>query len=186
MVVQLGEIADRAQTALLDGERATLENDGGAPPKYPNAWKSPLAPITMNVQGEPATDPERGPTSPRHVSWIESGHTEVNFDWVPLNQSLQWQAFQRVTADLRARGNNVLVIIGPFNENMIAAQQRPTFHAMRDDIAKWLTATGVPHIAPETLPTDLYADSSHPLTQGYALLAKKITADPAFIAWYKK
>lgn len=164
----------------------TLENDGDAPPKYPNAWQNPLAPINMKVPGEPANDPERGPTSPRHVSWIQSGHTEVSFDWVPLNDSLQWQAFQRVTTELRSRGNKVLVIIGPFNEHMIAAEQRPTFHAMRDEIVKWLTTTGVPHIVPETLPTDLYADSSHPLTQGYALLAKKIAADPAFIAWYKK
>jgi hypothetical protein len=36
---------------------------------------------------------------------------------------------------------------------------------------------------PETLPSALYADASHPLTEGYALLAKRISADPQFRNW---
>jgi hypothetical protein len=164
----------------------TLENDGGAPPEYANAWRNPLSPITMVVPGEPANDPERGPESQRHVSWIASGHSEVNFDWVPLEESLQWQAFRRVTELLRKRGNDVLVVVGPFNEYMVAKEQRPEFLAMREGIVKWLTANGVAYVVPETLPSELYADSSHPLTAGYALLAKRIAAESAFKAWWGK
>jgi hypothetical protein len=36
---------------------------------------------------------------------------------------------------------------------------------------------------PETLPSPLYADASHPLTEGYELLAGRISRDPAFRAW---
>jgi hypothetical protein len=164
----------------------TLEDDGGAPPKYPNAWRNPLAPIALSVPGEPADDPERGPSSSRHVSWIASGHTEVNFDWVPLDNSLQWQAFKRVTQLLRARGNSVLVVVGPFNEHMVAAEQRQTFLAMREGIVKWLKASNVPCVVPQTLPSELYADSSHPLTQGYAELARRIARDAVFKNWYGK
>jgi hypothetical protein len=164
----------------------TLEDDGGAPPKYPNAWRNPLSPITMEVPGEPENDPERGPSSARHVSWVASGHSEVNFDWVPLEESLQWQAFRRVTELLRKRGNDVLVVVGPFNEYMVAKEQRPTFLAMRAGIVKWLGENGVPYVVPQTLPSELYADSSHPLTAGYKLLAKRIADDGAFKKWYGK
>jgi hypothetical protein len=36
------------------------------------------------------------------------------------------------------------------------------------------------------LPSELYADASHPLTQGYELLAKRLCQDPGFVAWLKK
>jgi hypothetical protein len=35
------------------------------------------------------------------------------------------------------------------------------------------------------LPSALYADASHPLTDGYKLLAARIYADPNFKAWLK-
>jgi hypothetical protein len=35
------------------------------------------------------------------------------------------------------------------------------------------------------LPSDLYADASHPLTDGYDLLAKRIYADQRFRRWLK-
>ena len=162
----------------------TLEDDAGAPPEYPNAWRNPLSPITLTVPAEPPDDPERGPTSARHKSWTQSGSEPMHFDWVPLDSSLQWHAFQRMIAQLRSRGNDVLVVIGPFNEFMIAQEQRPTYRAMRETIAAWLTANAIASIIPETLPSDLYADSSHPLTEGYALLANRLRRDPTFRKWF--
>jgi hypothetical protein len=38
---------------------------------------------------------------------------------------------------------------------------------------------------PDVLPSELYADASHPLTEGYALLAKEIWADQVFQKWMK-
>ena len=69
---------------------------------------------------------------------------------------------------LRARGNDVLVVLGPFNEHMIDPDQRPTFVAMRAQVDAWLTQNRFTTIAPEALPSELYADASHPLTDGYA------------------
>ena len=51
----------------------TLEDDGGSPPRYPNAYRNPLAQISLTVPSAPADDPERGPKSPRHKAWSAEG-----------------------------------------------------------------------------------------------------------------
>ncbi|MFI5380523.1 MAG: hypothetical protein ACHRHE_14595 [Tepidisphaerales bacterium] len=161
----------------------TLQDDGGSPPIRPNAWRNPLKQITMVVPGEAADDPQRGPRSPRHKPWNHENAEPSRFDWVPLDDSLQWQAFQRVVGHLRSRGNDVLVVVGPFNEHMVAADQRPTYRAMRDGIAAWLAQNRVAFVVPDTLPSELYADASHPLTDGYALLARNICRLETFRQW---
>jgi len=161
----------------------TLEDDGGSPPRYPNLWKNPLRQITLTVPSAPQDDPQRGPASPRHKPWSENGQGSTRFDWIALDSSLQWQAFQRVIGRLRGRHNNVLVVVGPFNEHMMAEENRPAYRKIRDGVAAWLAENRIPHIVPETLPSALYADASHPLTEGYELLAKRISADPTFQNW---
>jgi hypothetical protein len=161
----------------------TLEE--GDPPTYPNTWKSPLAPITLTLPGEPPNDPQRGPTSPRHVPWTAAGGDRVSFDWVPLDSSLQWQAFQRVITLLRQRGNDVMVILGPFNEHMLAADQLPQYRALQQGIATWLDQNKIAHVIPQTLPSELYADDCHPLTQGYARLSEEIAAHESFRRWLR-
>ena len=163
--------------------RWTLEEDGGDPPRYANAWRDPLAQISLAVPGDPPLDPQRGPESPRHKPWNAGGAKPVRFEWVGLDHSLQWKAFQRLLGRLRERGNDVLVIVGPFNEHMVAEEQRGVFRKLRDGIAEWLSANRIAHVVPETLPSRLYADGSHPLTDGYALLARRIGRDRAFQEW---
>ena len=58
-------------------------------------------------------------------------HGTTEFEWVALDKSLQWHAFQRVLGTLRARGNDVLVVLGPFNEHMMAEENRPAYRRMR-------------------------------------------------------
>jgi hypothetical protein len=49
----------------------------------------------------------------------------------------------------------------------------------------WLKSENIPCCAPEPLPSELYADASHPLTEGYRLLAAQLFADAAFRTWQK-
>jgi hypothetical protein len=161
----------------------TLEDDGNDPPAYPNAYRNPLRQITMQVPSAPANDPLRGPSSERHKAWNQSGGTPAQFEWVELDSSLQWTAFKRALQKLRARGNDVLVLFGPFNEQMIAEESRDGFQKLRDGAFRWFNDQRIDYLAPETLPPDLYADASHPLTSGYQLLAEKISANPAFKNW---
>jgi hypothetical protein len=104
---------------------------------------------------------------------------------VSLETSLQWHAFQRLVNDLRARGNSVFVVVGPFNEHMVAEDNRAAYRKLRDGIGEWLQQNQIPNAIPESLPTELYADASHPLTQGYQVLAQHICADSQFRSWLK-
>jgi len=161
----------------------TLEDDGGNPPRYPNVYKNPLAQISLTVPSAPQDDSQRGPRSPRHKAWSTDGQSTTRFEWVDLGSSLQWRAFQRVLATLKDRGNDVLVVLGPFNEHMLSEDNRPAYRKIRDGIVTWLGQHQIPAVVPETLPSELYADASHPLTEGYELLAKRIYADQRFRGW---
>lgn len=168
------------QHTLIDW---TLADDGKLPPGFPNTYKNPLSQITMTVPEAPANDPLRGPASPRHKPWSTSGESDSRFDWVTLDTSLQWGAFQRLVHLLRDRGNDVFVVIGPFNEHTMVPENRTKFHELVAGVQKWLQAEKIPDIAPEVLPSELYGDTSHPLTQGYDLLAKRLLENPQFKEW---
>ena len=161
----------------------TLDEGPGDPPTYPNARRNPFAQVTFTVPSAPPDDPQRGPRSPRHKPWTANSQGKTHFDWVPLDSSLQWRAFQRVIDTLRGRGNDVLVVLGPFNEHMIADETRPKYEAIRDGIAAWLAQNKIPSVVPDLLPTSLYADASHPLTEGYQLLATRLHSDEVFRRW---
>jgi hypothetical protein len=163
----------------------TLQDDGGDPPRYTNSYKNPLAQITFRAPSAPADDPQRGPKSPRHKPWSENGGP-TQFEWVTLDSSLQWAAFQRLFATLQRRSDDVFVILGPFNEHMIAEDNRAPYLKLRDGVIAWLNQNKIPHFAPDVLPSALYADASHPLTDGYALLAKETLANPDFQNWLRK
>ncbi len=168
----------------------TLADDGSDPPRHPNARRNPLAQVTFHVPSEPAIDPDRGPDSPRHHPWSGTSIGKTNgttrFEWVGVGTSLQWAAFRRLVEKLRARGADLFVVVGPFNENMLAAENRPSFHQWRTAADHWLKEQQVPHWVPDTLPSELYADASHPLTAGYELLAQQTAVAPAFRAWLSR
>lgn len=168
------------QRSLIDW---TLADDGKLPPGFPNTYKNPLSQITMTVPEAPADDPLRGPASPRHKPWSTSGEGDSRFDWVTLDTSLQWGAFQRLVHLLRDRGNDVFVVIGPFNEHTMVPENRTKFHQLVTGVQEWLKSEKVPEIAPEVLPSELYGDTSHPLTQGYDLLAKRLLGSTQFKQW---
>ncbi|HLP75889.1 MAG TPA: hypothetical protein VK327_03150 [Candidatus Paceibacterota bacterium] len=163
----------------------TLADDGGSPAKYPNVYRNPLAQLSLTVPSAPADDPERGPNSERHKAWSSDGENLSRFEWVNLDASVQWQAFQRLIKELRARGNSVFVLVGPFNEHLIAEENRPDYRKLRGEIAEWLKQNQIPNAVPESLPSELYADGSHPLTKGYQVLAGRLYSDPEFQKWLK-
>jgi|ERR1041385_579371 hypothetical protein len=159
------------------------EDDSVTPPRLLNAYKNPLAQITFRVPSEPLIDPERGPSSPRHRPWSTTGEGSTRFEWVELDHSLQWAAFRRLSVLLKSRENDVLVVVGPFNEHIMAQENRQQFRRLRDAIVGWLDQNHMTYVVPETLPSALYADASHPLTEGYQLLASRIYNDPVFQKW---
>jgi len=161
----------------------TLVEGAGDPPTRPHACENPFRAITLQLPTEPLNDPERGPGSARHRAWSATGQGSTRFDWVSAASSLQWAAFLRTVERLRGQGNDVLVMLGPFNEHIMAEANRAGFENLRQSVRQDLAARQVRCVIPGTLPSALYADASHPLTEGYSVLAEQLAADPIFVAW---
>jgi lysophospholipase L1-like esterase len=95
---------------------------------------------------------------------------------VELSTSLQWRAFRDLVEILRGRGNRVFVLIGPLNEHMLCSASLQVYRAILQGAEAWLRSSDVPYLTLATLPRDLYVDLSHPLADGYALLAGELWA----------
>ncbi len=130
--------------------------------------ENPLSAITMTV-------PPPG-TTLHHaaVSWTARGIRPVSMNWVDLETSLQWASFRRMVDILVKRGNDLYIVVGPFNEHLLTERGREAYTLLKRDIVSWLEEQKIPYWAPDPLPSELYADASHPLAEGYALLAKQI------------
>lgn len=139
-----------------------------------NPYGNPLAALARPLPEPQNVEAEKG--SP----WLSGGSQKRDMAWVDLDSSLQWLFFRRAVERLQARGNRVFVLVGPFNEHMLTAEDAITFGAIKTHIAQWLSQNHVPHLVAAPLASDLYADSSHPLAEGYVLLSKQLMNDPAF------
>jgi hypothetical protein len=113
------------------------------------------------------------------VSWTQRGIKPQDFPWVDPDTSLQWRAFQCTVKSLQQRGNHVFVLLGPFNEHLLSADSLRRYQNLQRAIEAWLQANQVEYGAPAALPSEHYADASHPLAVGYAELAREL-ANHAF------
>ena len=153
---------------------AYFENTDLATWAIENPYANPLSRITLELP-QPKTEQ-------RHTSapWYETGKDEVNFEWVDPASSLQWRSFQEAVRTLRARQNNLFVIVGPFNEHMISNESRKAYQQVKDTIEARLIEHEIPHYIAPALPSALYADASHPLREGYASIARQLLEQDAF------
>jgi hypothetical protein len=139
-------------------------------------YDNPLRQVTLEL---PSPDEPPSPP-PSTESWTAQRIPKANFRWVDLEKSLQWQSFRRVIEILHRRGNQVFVLVGPFNEHMLLERSLKTYRARKAFVQQWLGEAGIPYHVAEILPSETYADASHPLDNGYSLLAEHLLADAAF------
>jgi len=145
-------------------------------------YDCPVKAVTLQLPSPnepPSPKPDARP-------WTQQGITKQSFDWVELKASLQWRFFRDTVALLQGRGNRVFVILGPFNEHMLTDDSRAAYAARKQAVEDWLKADGVPHFIPDPLPSALYADASHPLAEGYRLLAKQLFDNEAFVTFHRR
>jgi hypothetical protein len=117
---------------------------------------------------------ERRKDSNSGVSWEKSGVQKQNWSWVPLEKSRQWAAFLDILDILKNNNNNVMALIGPINRHMMTDECRAKYDALRESILAELKKRGVHCLPAPDMPSELYADASHPLEKGYGLIAKSI------------
>ena len=115
-----------------------------------------------------------------HISWTEKGIPKEDFQWVEPSQSLQWRFFRKTIELLRERNNAVFVVVGPFNEHMLKPDSYKIYQKMKIDIETWLRQNNFAYCIASVLPNELYRDASHPLGQGYAILAEQLFENRSF------
>jgi lysophospholipase L1-like esterase len=106
--------------------------------------------------------------------WVASGIPPQDWKWVSLQDSKQWSYFQSVVARLQAADNQLCVMVGPINPHMQTAASLAQFREFQQEIKAWLDARGIESVVVPDLPSELYADASHPLKEGYELIADEL------------
>jgi len=151
--------------------------------KHPYA--NPAGAVTLEL---PSPDE---PPSPKPVAkpWTENPNfkRKDDFRWVELEtaeeKSLQWDSFKRTVETLRARGNRVFVLVGPFNEHKLTDKSLEIYNARKRRVEAWLEANGIPHAVPAALPSRYYADGSHPLSEGGTTPTEAIRSARVIACW---
>lgn len=138
-------------------------------------YDNPLRSVTLDLPA-PDQSERHGPAAP----WTERGMSEQRFEWVEPATSFQWRFFQRAAKTLARRGNNLFVLVGPFNEHMIAPESLEAYEDIKGEIETWLREQQIPHLVARLLPSELYADASHPSSEGYGALAEQLLDNQAF------
>lgn len=137
-------------------------------------YQNPLGAVTLELPTSENDTPQE------HLAWKDRGIGKQDFQWVEPDASLQWRFFRKTVGLLRARNNTVFVLVGPFNKHMFEGDSSHVYANLQNTIETWLQQNNVPYYIPEPLPSELYADASHPLAEGYALLAKRLFENESF------
>ncbi len=74
----------------------------------------------------------------------------------------------------------MLVMIGPLNEHMLTEEGLAAYNERKLAAAAWHEQQGILCVVPDALPSQTYADLSHPTPEGYQLLAERLAAERAF------
>ena len=134
-------------------------------------YDCPFEAVTAGLPGSDEFERDAKPAKP-------TGNNAL--DWVDLNTSLQWRFFKRSIRLLKQRNNKVFILLGPFNEHLLTPESIDKYRNMQTEIAAWLNDNNIPHHIPAVLPAELYSDASHPLSKGYAELAKHLMENSTF------
>jgi len=114
------------------------------------------------------------------VCWEQNNITKQNWTWIPLEQSRQWSAFLEVLALLKKNGNKVMVLAGPINKHMLTDESRAQYEQLQRAITEALKNQGVPCVLAPDMPSEVYADASHPLEKGYSIIAAALIKTGVF------
>lgn len=128
-------------------------------------YRSPAAPL---FHRRPPDDRLRHAPEP----WTKAGITPQDFPWVAAEDSFQFAQFRRALSILQRRGNRVVVLLCPFNGHMLTAASRERFTDVRTAVEAALRKDGATLLTPALLPSEEYADASHPLAAGYRRMAE--------------
>jgi len=153
---------------------ACFENQDLAAWAKEHPYENPMRQVALELPPS-ARSPEEAP-----AAWTARRIAKFDPPWVDLDSSFQWDSFRRTIALLQSRRNRVFVLVGPFNEHMLEPESLARYRHLRSQVAAWLAERGIPHCIPDALPSKMYADASHPLSDGYSLAARRLYESQSF------
>ncbi|MFA7231405.1 MAG: hypothetical protein WC071_09050 [Victivallaceae bacterium] len=139
--------------------------------------ESPLTKISFSV------DPCEHNHNDSSMTWKMSGITAQDWNWVPLDESKQWAAFNNVLELLKSRNNQVFVLVGSINPFILTKNSLDKYNQLRADICAGLKKENTPFFLLPELPSGSYADASHPLSCGYEQIAATLLQSPDFVKY---
>jgi hypothetical protein len=134
-------------------------------------------PLSQLDQGLPPSDDT---LHEEPITWMARGIKVQGLPWVAPADSLQWHYFQRTVEILQARQNRLFVLVGPFNEHVLNEASHQKYQLIKHELEAWLKERGIDHLVAAGLPSETYADLSHPLSSGYQLLAREVYKNEFF------
>jgi hypothetical protein len=84
---------------------------------------------------------------------------------------------------LKERRNRDCVMVGPINPYILTPASLEKFRKVQQDICAWLQAHQVEYVLVPDLPSETYADASHPLDKGYDLIADTLLHSAVFASY---
>ena len=106
--------------------------------------------------------------------------TGRDMDWVRPESSFQWRYMLASVRRLKEQGNRVVAVITPFNSFMLTGKGRAERDAIILQIQQELAADGVAALLPVLDRPEYFADLSHPVAEGYAVMASWLAGNSDF------
>ena len=120
------------------------------------------------------------------MPWSARGIGEDDLPWPSLDGSFQWGSFTSALELLRSRGNTVFVLVGPFNPHFLTSGSLTRYNSARGAMEDWLEGEGIGYHSVVDLPSEWYADASHPLDEGYQEIGRTLYDSEEFTKWIDK
>ena len=134
-----------------------------------NPYSNPLKEIGKKLE---VCENEKNTNS--NDDWSKKGITPQNWDWLTLEDSRQWKAFTRIINTLQNNNNKVLVMVGPINPYILTPESLAKYRKLQNDIKDFLDKKKIDCCIVPDMPSNTYADASHPLEKGYQIIADKL------------
>ena len=83
-------------------------------------------------------------------------------------------------------GSDVFVLIGPFNPFILSEESHKGYRSVLASMESWLEKNDVDYLSASDLPSEYYADASHPLAPGYARIAGELWGTGSFQRWFAR
>ncbi|MDD5464545.1 MAG: hypothetical protein PHP62_05345 [Candidatus Moranbacteria bacterium] len=147
---------------------ASFENEDFNQWIVDNPYKNPFAQISLSID---AQEKDKVNSS---VNWTKKGIPQQNWKWLELDDSTQWSSFKNIVKRLKADGNQIYVMIGPLNPYMLTEKSLKLLKKRQEEIQEWLRKEKVESFIVSDMPSEVYADASHPLEKGYEMIADEL------------